>query len=372
MRRWLPALGLVMAVSSGGAHATSCTQISTGAIERWACTGGGASTFTLPNEWNPLNNSIEAIGGGGGGTCDLNGPWGGAGGGYQKHTNFPCTGINGNNVIPITVGSGGAGATPVACGNNGPSNGGDGGSTIWNSAATVLATGGFGGRFDGTGSIGGCKPPTGPGVCVGNSTSHNGGNGAGNISAYSSAGGGAAGPFGDGGAAGGHAPGGGPGGGAGGNGGGGNGVSGGTDGGAGGAAEDGSAGGAGGTATVAASVGTNGSGPGSGGRATVLGAYTAGLNGSNGDDFASGLYGSGSGAGAPATDGLGTQNGLPGGAGGRYGGGGASGGFGANTRGNGGPGSDGILFITNVTSQSSFCVAPLPGALVAPQVEVNE
>jgi hypothetical protein len=71
----------------------------------------GAGTWTVPSDWNSLNNTIEAIGGGGGTGNASRG--GGGGGAYTKLTNFSLTP---GATVNIFVGAGGAGATTYGSG----------------------------------------------------------------------------------------------------------------------------------------------------------------------------------------------------------------------------------------------------------------
>src|SRR5271165_6390732 len=66
-------------------------------------TATGASTFTVPTNWNSSNNKIEVISGGAGGD-GLTLP--GGGGGYSKITNVSLTA---GTSVGYSVGAGGAG-----------------------------------------------------------------------------------------------------------------------------------------------------------------------------------------------------------------------------------------------------------------------
>ena len=69
------------------------------------------TSWTVPGDFNPNNNSIEAIGGGGGGaagTTNNRGGGGGGGGEYRKIVNFSTT--PGSN-ISYAIGSGGGGGS---------------------------------------------------------------------------------------------------------------------------------------------------------------------------------------------------------------------------------------------------------------------
>ena len=277
------------------------------------------TTWTVPNDFNNGNNTIECIGAGSngeGGTAGTSsggespvvgfGPGGNGGGGgaYALIANFTTT--HGASV-PVQIG--------VANGSTGI--GGTGNSWL-NSTSTVLAQGA--GSLSSNG--GSASSPT-----VG-TTKFAGGNGGTNPSLFGSGGaggGGAAGPNGAG------------------NGGTGIttiqvGVAGGS-----GDAGHGGAGGAGGTEAGGGAAPTGGAG-GAGGEYPL----TAGGNVGSGG---------GGGGGGLSSDGLDPANGGIGGAGGLYGGGAGGGGGGFNTTGaggSGGTGAVGIIIVTYVPSTGTF------------------
>ncbi|HEU0155154.1 MAG TPA: hypothetical protein VFQ82_03730, partial [Stellaceae bacterium] len=82
-------------------------------------TQASASPWTVPADWNSSANTIEVIGGGGGGinAGDVSGAFGGQGGGggaYSKITNLALTG---GGSVNFSVGAGGSGgASPTAGG----------------------------------------------------------------------------------------------------------------------------------------------------------------------------------------------------------------------------------------------------------------
>ncbi len=139
------------------------------------------NTWSVPSEWNNLNNTIEVIGGGGGGgppSGNVATAGGGGGGGYSKVTNLSLTP---GSTAYIRIGSGG--------GEN--SSGGDTWLSSVNAAPTntsqgVLAKGGAGAGGGGASASG-----------VGN-IKYSGGNGgaSGPYGATGGGGGGAAGPHG--------------------------------------------------------------------------------------------------------------------------------------------------------------------------------
>ena len=147
------------------------------------------STWTVPDDWSPSNNKIEAIGGGGGsGSAWPVGGSGGGGGAYTKITNFSVApGV----VVNINVGAGAA--TPTA-------NGGDTWlNTLAASAPTSSTTGllAKGGSFSSTstGGAGGLAS-----ACIPSAAAFSGGNGGAGATSTGGGGGGAAGPDGAGGA----------------------------------------------------------------------------------------------------------------------------------------------------------------------------
>jgi hypothetical protein len=97
------------------------------------------STWIVPDDWNPLNNTIEAIGaGGGGGGGTLGG--GGGGGNYSRTDNY--AGWLPGQTIGLVVGAGGSGGSP---GNGGGSGGHSGLTNTAGNAWVCLAYGGSGG-----------------------------------------------------------------------------------------------------------------------------------------------------------------------------------------------------------------------------------
>jgi hypothetical protein len=134
-----------------------------------------SGNFTIPANWNSLNNIIYLTGaGGGGGQGRLSGTnraagGGGGGGGFTVVTNFSATV---GQVIPFVIGAGGASRSEAT-----------GGSTTWNSGA-FIATGGTGGSSDATipisiAGVGGTGTYTGGNGGLGfvNTTSANAGGG---------------------------------------------------------------------------------------------------------------------------------------------------------------------------------------------------
>jgi len=57
------------------------------AVVRIFLTATGAGTWTVPNDWNSANNTIECIGGGGSGNSGGARTAGGGGGAYAKKSN---------------------------------------------------------------------------------------------------------------------------------------------------------------------------------------------------------------------------------------------------------------------------------------------
>ncbi|MDB5490367.1 MAG: hypothetical protein JWO78_216 [Micavibrio sp.] len=107
-------------------------------------TSTGAANWTVPADWNDLNNSIEVIAGGGSGCAAGGGNYGGSGSGgaYSKITNLALTK---GALIPVNIGAGGARA--ISTGGNILGN--PGGDTWFGNAsyggANVAAKGGLGG-----------------------------------------------------------------------------------------------------------------------------------------------------------------------------------------------------------------------------------
>ncbi len=291
-----------------------------------------SGTWTVPDDWNNNDNTIEAIGGGSGGGAS----YGGTGGAYTILRNAVLTP---GDVLSYTIGAGGTGLSVLGTGNSGTA-------TNFNSGMVYAD---YGGHAVGAGSVNGgqaanCIPYKVHGVQVAQS-----GGASGEIISLGLGGvggGGAAGPNGPG-ARGGFpsvsAQGGGGGGAA--DGGSvGSALTSGATGGNGGASSTGVLGGIGGTfPTPVATDGSQGSG-GGGGAASLVGA-----NGSTAQNWATtGVwYGAGSGGGGGGAHGV-----LPvgnGGNAGGYGGGGGGGGFSipGNVYGTGGNATSGIIIITN-------------------------
>ncbi len=145
-------------------------------------------TWVAPPDFNPFNNTVEAIGGGGAGANGGPSPQGGAGGGAGAYSKAINANIQPGDSLTVVVGTGGAG-DGGAGGNGTDSSVVDGATTI------VLAKGGTGGPLTSLGAQGG-QASGGTG-----DVKHSGGNG-GNANFSVSGGGGgggAAGPLGDGG-----------------------------------------------------------------------------------------------------------------------------------------------------------------------------
>jgi hypothetical protein len=301
------------------------------------------TTWTVPSDFNPLDNSVEVIGGGGGGangTSGSKGNSGGGGGGYSRSTNIALT--PGTSVTYAVGAAGTHGGSPTAGGDTYFCNSTSNCASISGTAVVVGAKGGGAG----TTSAGGAGGAASSGV---GSVTYSGGAGGSASAAQNggSGGGGAAGPRG-----------------AGGNGGaqpgssnpiagsGGGGASGGTTGGVGnsttggtgGSGPAGTGGGAGGASLGAAgSAGTATSGGGGGGGGPDDGASTPGGNGGNGgsgSDWDS-THGAGGGGGSTG----GANNTKNAGSGGLYG---AGGGGGGNfvTGAAGGDGAQGLIVIS--------------------------
>ena len=167
------------------------------------------STWTVPNDWNNSNNTIECIGAGGGGSAMVGQAGygeiatGGGGGAYSKISNLSLTyGAN----ISISVGTGGA--CGIATYGNSPQAATNGGSTWFNgtalSSASVSAQGGAAGTYK-TGGGGGISVTGSSGglASAGIGTIKYSGGNSGSMSngspcSMSSGGGGAAGPNGPG------------------------------------------------------------------------------------------------------------------------------------------------------------------------------
>jgi hypothetical protein len=139
------------------ALAVSCgfgTDIGGGQCRGYITSG---TTWTVPADWNSANNTIEAIGGGGGGSYGDASWAGGAGGGgaYSKATNIAYTP---GHSIAVQVGGAGAAGT------SGPHHGGAGTPTFLfddsNAATSTISYDGRGGVYNGsTGSTGGLGGP---------------------------------------------------------------------------------------------------------------------------------------------------------------------------------------------------------------------
>ncbi len=366
----------------GFAYATTCgagsnitfTDIGGGRC-RGFITTTGATTWTVPSDWNSANNKIEAIGGGGGGAGSANDgskSLGGGGGGEYRVLNNTAT-LTARGNVTVSVGIGGPGGVAGNPGHAGTDGGNTwvcsstSGCTAYNDTSFILgAVGGGGGIFGGTtraaggtGGVGGSGNNGGAGGATPNSSG----------SGLAAGGGGAGGPGGIGGAGGNqttnNADGIWGGGGGGGNGGGGAGQDspGSVTGGNGGTAQDTTSGGAGSTHSpdVAGQPGSHGSGGGGGegggfphgGSSNATAATAAGGNGGAGIDWdgaactAASLTHCGSGGGGGAA-GSNTQDnvGPVAGTGGLYGGGGGGGAWGSVSSTAGGDGAQGIVVIT--------------------------
>jgi uncharacterized protein (TIGR02217 family) len=294
------------------------------------------TSWTVPDDWNSFDNSIELIGGGSGGGS----AYGGAGGAYTIARNVVLTP---GAVIPIIIGAGGAGISGAI------SPGSPGTATDFNGG---MLRADYGGRVPGAGSVNGgsaafCVPYFVNGVQVAQS----GGNGGENLElgGGGAGGGGAGGPNGRGGS--GALPiatqGGGGGGASDGGSSGFNSAT--NDGGHGGANFFGVPGGVGGITPTSPTGGAGSQGSGGGGGA-VTGA--GGFNGGNGSaaqnwNVNGTWFGAGSGGGGGAGNGFNPVG--RGGDGGGYGGGGAGGGYSipGGTLGQGGNGTPGAIVVTN-------------------------
>jgi len=147
------------------------------------------TSWTVPADWNDSDNTIEVIGGGGGGrgrAGDWSTPLGGGGGAYSKITNLVLT-LGGS--VTYQVGLGGPGG-PTG------SNGSPGQDTWFNAStcatSSVCAKGGAGGRNKGGGQGGSATSGIG-------TTKYSGGSSNGSGNGHGWGGGGAAGLNGDGG-----------------------------------------------------------------------------------------------------------------------------------------------------------------------------
>jgi hypothetical protein len=279
------------------------------------------TTWTVPSDWNNVNNSLEVIGGGGGGGGGFQqstgnggyGGGGGGGGGYAKVTNVTLTP---GSVVAIAIGAGGGGGASSAGGTDGGDtylcNSTSNCTSITDSAVIVGAKGGNAGGA-GLTATAGASGAGGASTSAVGSLKYNGGAG------------GTGGPFVS--------------------------SSGGGGGGGGGAAGPNAAGNAGATPTTS-TAGGGGQGDGSAGG---TGGTTSGTNGNNGTEYDATH---GSGGGAAGGDGSKNSAGSPGGNGGLYGaGGGAGGGNGraASLGGAGGAGNQGLIrIVSNYTVQADY------------------
>lgn len=164
-----------------------------GAVKAYLISATGATTWTVPSDWNSASNSIHLCGGGGGSsgsrfsTFNNKAGGGGGGGGYRVISNYSATpGAS----ISAVVGAGGT------AGGAGYLNGGTGGTTSWASGAYTATGGGGGAWFSTAYTYGGAGG-------VGTYTGGVGGAGGYTLSTYGitggGGGGGAAGPSGNGG-----------------------------------------------------------------------------------------------------------------------------------------------------------------------------
>jgi len=284
------------------------------------------TSWTVPSDFNPNNNTIEAIGAGGGGgqgAFGTNQAGGGAGGGaeYRKFTNFDPQGAT---FIPYQIGSAGIGDTTGT-------GGGSGGATIFNTTTLKSAGGLGGGAGSGVTQGNGGQPAFGGsgGIRIGGGAGGSGNPGGGGNGAGGGGGGGAGGPNG-----------------AGVNGTGWSGT---------GTTPIGNAGGAGDNGNVA------------GGSGGLAGNQNAGGTGGNGTSWTATIGGATAGAGGGGGGGYGGVNdtaAFAGGRGGSYGAGGGGGGGGgtfSSTPGNGGNGGQGVIVIT-YTPLTSYSVTSSGGA----------
>ena len=305
------------------------------------------TSWTVPTNWNPMNNTVECIGPGGNGAVALStqGGTGGGGGAYAKVSNLSLTGT-----ISYVVGTGGSGndtyfngaassTASLSCapGTNGTSLiGGLGGKTV-NGTGTIKKAGG-----DSKDSISGDSGGTG-----GGGAGSKNGDGAATVSPIAVGGG-----VGGGGSGGGTV-----------------GAAVGTgNGGDGGNNSSGSGHGVGSTSGgVDGTAGTAGGG-GGGGSGATFGVTSNGGAGGPGTEW-DGTHGSGGGGGGGGGIAVGSTAGKNGGNGGLYGGGAAGGGRSLNgTPGNGGTGANGIIVITYIphsekvnTSQNNTLTSGLVG-----------
>jgi hypothetical protein len=116
---------------TGGALKTNNTNIKAYHILPTQSTSGN---WTVPNDWNPLNNSIQLLGGGGGGaggsfttaTGGKTSGGGGGGGGFSVANNVSLTP---GSTVAYVIGQGGVNGGAIGA----SSAGGDGGNTIFGS-----------------------------------------------------------------------------------------------------------------------------------------------------------------------------------------------------------------------------------------------
>lgn len=288
------------------------------------------TSWTVPSDWNSLNNKIEVIGGGGGGAAGGNGgdtaggSGGGSGGGsaYSLKNNVSLTR---GGTATIQIGS--AGSAGVA-----------GGDTFFNRTAgaagtcadtvSACAKGGAGG----SGTTGGAGGASGSGVGDTKLSGGNGGNGGANTLTDAGGGGGAGGAAGKDNA-------------------GANGVNG----------VAGSGAGAGGNGGNGGAGNNGANGGGAGGTGCNAIPCAASGNGGNGTDFDANNGTGGGGGGGKAGAGGGANNGGAGGGSGQYGGGGSGGGGGGGNAagadgvgGAGGSGKQGLIVITYTTPETTL------------------
>jgi hypothetical protein len=299
-------------------------------------TATSETSWQVPSDWNPLDNSIEVIGAGGKGANAVSAASPGAGGGggeYRKAINISLTP---DSTVAINIPSGGAGSSVD-------------GAWVKNNIGTKVVEAKNGGNASGiTAGAGG----TGGSGGSGNFNGGSGGNttDAGNTSGAGGGGGGSAGPSGagmNGGTAQG-TTGRGGGGGGGSNGGqstaGGNST--GSTGGNGGNGYDGTGGGTGASSGIGGNA-TAGVGAGGGGAGNTSSSTAAtGGSGSSQSLWDSNIGPSGGGGGAGAASGSSATGNRNGGTGGTYGGGGGGAGYsGSGSVGTGGAGGQGLIVI---------------------------
>lgn len=325
------------------------------------------TSYSLPSDWNPLSNTVEAIAGGGSGAAGSSTtPYGGGGGGaYAILTNLSDAALTSET---IAIGSGGA--RPGSAGSIGQ----PGTITTFKNSTTLKAD--FGHGTDASAAAAGGLAAN----CVPTSGAHSGGTG-GDPSAQTSVGGpagaGAGGPNGAGAHGGGEDPAGDLGGAGGGGNGGGSvgGDSAGPSGSAGGNNSASSGSGAGATSSASpGSPGTNGGG-GGGGFGANGGQSSSGGAGGAGIEWTTAGSGGGGGGGGAKFNTTGTSG--AGAAGGLYGGGGGSSGsalLGGATYGLGGNGAQGVIVVTYTppsTGKKPKGIWPLIGLWTLPTVGLS-